>query len=183
MSELVRWFEEAGFETVSTYKASGNVIFDSPRPTVSEVRPMVETLVRDHLGGDVKVLVRRTADLLAIVARSPFRRVDFSGGTRYVTFLPDGGAPAGRLPPRSPGGDVELVEMVGDEVFTVGRRVGSLLGFPNGFIEEALGIPTTTRNWSAVEGIAQAIAGRGRATTPAPNPRRLRRTAQNTSRE
>jgi hypothetical protein len=43
------------------------------------------------------------------------------------------------------------VSMAKREVFLVSRlKPNGFFGFPNNFVEEALGVPATTRNWSTV---------------------------------
>jgi hypothetical protein len=50
---------------------------------------------------------------------------------------------------------LEAVAIRGREAFIVSRRKATgIFGFPNNFIERALGVTATTRNWSTVARIA-----------------------------
>jgi uncharacterized protein (DUF1697 family) len=71
MSDLKRMAEEAGFEAVSTYIASGNLIFCSNHDE-SAVRKMLEDKLKLYAGKRVAVHVRTAEELVELVARNPF---------------------------------------------------------------------------------------------------------------
>lgn len=73
MEQLRTVFEELGYSNVSTFIASGNVIFETPRK-VSEQR--IEAALREALGYDVPTFVRTPDDLKAVVAHRPFAAQD-----------------------------------------------------------------------------------------------------------
>ena len=51
---------------------------------------------------------------------------------------------------------LEAIAIEGREVFIVSRlKPSGFFGFPNNFIEAALGVTATTRNWSTVTAIAR----------------------------
>lgn len=71
MADLKRMGEEAGFEAVSTYIASGNLIFRSDM-SEGEVRTLLEEKLAAYAGKRVAVHVRTAEELAALSARNPF---------------------------------------------------------------------------------------------------------------
>lgn len=57
---------------------------------------------------------------------------------------------------------LQAVSMTAREIFIVSRpKKNGFFGLPNNFIEEALGVPASTRNWSAVTKIATFVRSDG----------------------
>jgi uncharacterized protein (DUF1697 family) len=71
MTELKKMCEEAGFASVQTYIASGNVIFESGK-TEAQVKAALEKLLQAYAGKPVGVVVRSTEELAAVLADNPF---------------------------------------------------------------------------------------------------------------
>lgn len=72
MADLRRGCEQAGFTDVSTYVATGNVVF-AAEAGAGEVRRAVQAVVDRHgLGGMCDVFVRTARQLKSIIARNPF---------------------------------------------------------------------------------------------------------------
>lgn len=70
MAALREAFERAGFDDVSTYIQSGNVLFSSPAPA-AELESRIEAAIEETLGLDVVVVVRSERQLRAVVDRAP----------------------------------------------------------------------------------------------------------------
>ncbi len=71
--ELRGYFEEIGLSEVSTFRASGNVVFASPRDARErELVELLETQLASLLGYPVAAFVRSGAELLEIAAAEPF---------------------------------------------------------------------------------------------------------------
>jgi uncharacterized protein (DUF1697 family) len=89
-------FEELGFEHVSSFLASGNVIFDTD--PVDHLEAVIETALQEALGYPVETFVRTADEVSEIVAHSPFAAevVAASAGKAQVTFLRRAPAPAER---------------------------------------------------------------------------------------
>jgi len=62
MTDLKRLCEEAGFQSVRTYIASGNVVFDSPL-SEARVKKALESRMEEYAGKPVGVLVRTGPEL------------------------------------------------------------------------------------------------------------------------
>jgi uncharacterized protein (DUF1697 family) len=87
MDDLRRLFEELDFVNVSTFIASGNVLFEAAPEAALESR--IENQLRAALGYDVPTFVRTPADLDSIVARQPFPAKDMDNPDYrlHVCFL------------------------------------------------------------------------------------------------
>jgi uncharacterized protein (DUF1697 family) len=90
MAILKAMCEDAGFEQVMTYIASGNVIFAS-HGSKDEVRSALESRLSAYAGKEVGVIVRTAAEIADVLERNPFK--DRPGNRIAVLFtnepLPD----------------------------------------------------------------------------------------------
>jgi len=86
--DLRAHFEALGCDGVSTFRASGNVIFEKDQ-AAAKLTPHLEAGLADALGYEVPVFLRSARDLLAIAAREPFdaQLVDGSKGKVQVALL------------------------------------------------------------------------------------------------
>lgn len=71
MSDLKSMCENAGFKSVRTYIASGNVVFESGK-SKTEVKTVLEEKLHSYAGKPVSVLVRTSAELTEVLAQNPF---------------------------------------------------------------------------------------------------------------
>ena len=71
MSDLKEMCERAGFVSVRTYIASGNVVFAS-RMSEAQVKAALESALEAYAGKPVGVLVRTAAEMAAVAAGNPF---------------------------------------------------------------------------------------------------------------
>jgi uncharacterized protein (DUF1697 family) len=156
MEDLRRRFTSLGLGGVTTFKASGNVIFDSTGESRAGLVGKMETELARLMGSEVRVVLRAVEDEMELARHDPFLGREMTGAKPYVTFLAEKPAAGRRLPPRWANGGVELLGTRGLDVFTLGRTVDGRPGFPNRFIEETLGVSATTRNWATITGILEA---------------------------
>ncbi|MCF7689496.1 MAG: DUF1697 domain-containing protein [Cephaloticoccus sp.] len=87
MAELKRHFEALGFTAVSTFIASGNVIFTAPIKVAARLERQIETGLAQALGFPVETFVRTVDEVAAIAGSRPFRGETPAGGAVYVTLL------------------------------------------------------------------------------------------------
>jgi uncharacterized protein (DUF1697 family) len=154
MAELRSLLEAAGYGAVRTYIASGNVLLDCPRSGAAVVGEL-ERIVADGFGVDTTAIVRRPADLTALVAGHPFGRdtsrsqVVFLAGRPTVAaarrlaeadHAPDRGVLAGR----------DVYVQYGDGVRNARLSAARL--------ERLLGVSATHRNWRTVAALAELAA-------------------------
>ena len=92
--ELCAPFETVGAGEVSTFRASGNVIFTAQREPLAKLTARLEGALESALGYDVAVFLRSADEIREIAGREPFPRkqVEASPGKLQVSLLP-------KLPP------------------------------------------------------------------------------------
>lgn len=155
MDELARIFSAAGLKHVRTYIQSGNVVFDSTETNSELLNKRIEKKLATALGYEVKVLLRPLVKLERTVKRNPFNRIPIGPDVMLnVVFLFDEPKSKPKLPLISAKEKLELFEIKDGAAFVISRRKqNGWFGFPNGFVEKALGVRGTTRQWKTVNKI------------------------------
>jgi uncharacterized protein (DUF1697 family) len=111
------------------------------------------------LGRREEVFVRSVTGLVSAVESDPFGAMVSDGVyERCVSFLPPGSVVDLSFPVQTPRGDAVLFAGRDDEVFSVTRLVANRPGQPGRYLETALGLRVTTRNWNTIERIARIEA-------------------------
>lgn len=90
MKDLKSMCEEAGFNSVQTYIASGNVIFKSGK-TEKQVKAVLEQRLEAYAGKPVGVMVRTAEELGEVLAANPFPR---AAPNRVMAIFLDQAPPA-----------------------------------------------------------------------------------------
>jgi uncharacterized protein (DUF1697 family) len=87
--DLCARFEELGFAEVSTFRASGNVVFAAAEEPLAEMIARVEQGLVAALGYDVPVFLRTAKEVRKIAVHQPFEKplVDASKGKLQVAML------------------------------------------------------------------------------------------------
>lgn len=149
MAELRRMCEEAGFESVETYIASGNVVFhtdDGPE----RARTILEARLEAFAGVPVDVLVRSGREMADLVAANPFP--DLPGNQVVALFLD-------RHPPK----DLEsFVSGLADERMVAADRE-VFIHYPEGQGQSKLKLDlgvATARNMNTVTKLAEMATRR-----------------------
>jgi uncharacterized protein (DUF1697 family) len=150
MPELKSLLAEMGFEDVSTYIQSGNVVFKSSTADARTLAATIEERIAKTFGLRPTVLIRTPAELAEIADGNPFLGRETDLAKLHVVFL--SGAPAAAAveeldPKRSPP----------DEFSVRGREI--YLHLPSGmgrskltvdYFEKRLGVRATARNWKTL---------------------------------
>lgn len=71
MADLKAIAEELGLESVRTYIASGNLLFQSKKPE-EKLRRMLEKELQVHMSKDVRVMLRTADEMAEVVRANPF---------------------------------------------------------------------------------------------------------------
>jgi uncharacterized protein (DUF1697 family) len=168
-------FARAGGANVSTFIASGNVLFDARPDRVEAVVAGARRRLKQVLGAEPVVMVRSAAEISALMRRGPFAGVDAPKILkRYILFLAGVPARRPRLPLTQPKEELDIVHVAARDCWVVSRRKPSgMYGFPGIFVEAALGVPSTARSWSTVSKLAELLTA---PTTPASRSSRRSRT-------
>jgi len=152
---LQQAFTELGFSNVSTYKQSGNVVFDSQDADELVLAAKIEDKLKTTLGFDAPVFLRTIPELNAIVATNHFKGQSTDDSSFLVTFLKSA-VPTFplQLPATIPKSHAQIIASASREVFSVtyGGGEGAL---PNPYIEKTLKTKTTTRNLNIVKEITE----------------------------
>jgi uncharacterized protein (DUF1697 family) len=145
-------FKDADFGDVTTYRQSGNVIFEA-RIAVEEARVRIEAALAKKLGYDVPVFIRSLDDLRRIVRSAP-GQPNKPESSLLVTFLPGPPRVPLSLPMMIPKSTAKIIAVRGAEAFseTHGGGEGAL---PNPFLESKLQVKATTRIINVVKGIVE----------------------------
>jgi len=150
MSDLKKICDQAGFDRIETYIASGNVVFESTAPPLA-VKAELATRLRSYAGKEVGVIVRTAAEMARVLAANPFAGADPKQS--YVIFL-DAPPPADAL------GRVSSRQ---DEELRLGERE-IYVHYPSGMGRSKLRIHAaktgTARNINTVSKLVEIASGR-----------------------
>jgi uncharacterized protein (DUF1697 family) len=157
--ELRAEFEALGFADVSTFRASGNVIFGSDDgESESALTKRIEAGLGDALGYEVPVFLRSRAEVAAIAAQEPFdaKLVEASPGKLQVSLLAKKPSAAARKKVLALASDDDLLAVTGREIFWLPS--GGILdsGLDLKAIEAAVGADTR-RTMGTIEQIAAKV--------------------------
>ena len=89
MDRLREAFTTLGFANVSTFIASGNVLFESPELNAAEAEARIEAHLPTALGFPSETFLRSSAEIAELLALRPFpaEDVDTPGHRWHVSFL------------------------------------------------------------------------------------------------
>jgi len=153
MPHLCTAFEAAGCRNVTSYSSAGNVLFETSVPDSDALFRKVQARVCALAGGEPNIVFRTMSELDAAARAAPFGAlVDDKTIKLYVVFLAEPAKRKPTLPMVDAKERLELVGVHGAHAYVVSRRKPNSLmyGFPNSFVENALGVAATSRNWSTV---------------------------------
>jgi uncharacterized protein (DUF1697 family) len=154
-AELRSIFEGAGLDDVSTFRASGNVVFSARSGPAPKLAQRIEKALAEAKGFDVGVFLRTAAEVRAVAANQRFEpaRVEASEGKLQVAFL--------AKKPSARAREQALALATAEDQLVFGER--ELYWLPSGGIRDsgldmkaidALVGPTTVRTMGTVEQIA-----------------------------
>jgi uncharacterized protein (DUF1697 family) len=117
--ELRLRVEELGFGDVSTFRASGNVIFSAQREKPEAIVALLEEGLEGSLGYEVPVFLRSAAEVLEIAEYVPFDLdlVEASAGKLQVTMLLEAPAAKAREQVLAMGTDEDRLAIRGRELY------------------------------------------------------------------
>ncbi len=143
--ELRAEFEALGCENVATFRASGNVIFDSDGgEKEAPLTKQIEAGLGEALGYEVPVFLRSCAEVAAIAAQEPFaaKLLAASKGKLQVLMLTKGPTAAARRKVLALASDEDRLAIEGRELYWLpsGGTIDSDLDLKA--IDAALGVGT-----------------------------------------
>ena len=156
MQDVRQRFTVLGFGNVSSYKASGNILFETdvkPEDIVKKVKGELLELS----GRDLGVFLRTSSQIREIIELNPFKGREADSSKLYITFIPHRPSEEVKSPLWSRNNDVELILVRNGEVFSQTFLHKGRFGAPNKFVENEFEVPATTRNWNTIRGIHEKI--------------------------
>jgi len=148
MTDLKAMCETAGFLSVRTFIASGNVVFQSDK-TEAQVKATLEAALLAYSGKPMAALVRTAEEMAAVLAINPFP--DHPGDRTTAIFLD-------HAPLQS---DLERVTKQTNEKLRLGKRE-VYVAYPDGIGNSRLSLPAaklgTARNMNTIAKLAQMAA-------------------------
>jgi uncharacterized protein (DUF1697 family) len=156
MTTLRTLCEQAGFENVTTYIASGNVVFTS-KLDAAKAQQKLEKLLAAKMGKPVRAHLRTAEELEAIIRRNPFKSAP---ANRLIVFFLDDAAPKSAL--------AEVVIPGREEIRASGREM--FVFYPDGQGQSKLKVPfasvTTGRNLNSVTKMLELTRATGASRLP-----------------
>jgi uncharacterized protein (DUF1697 family) len=144
MSELSSIFVKAGFNNVSTYGASGNVLFED-KDEECKIKHRICAAFMEAKGHEVRVFIRRITYLMELIDSHHFD--DSVNSERYVVFRMD---EIGSNLPSLHGRGYEVV-LIGSDAIIRSFKTNGVQVRPG--IEGLFGEKSTTRSLRVVEKI------------------------------
>jgi uncharacterized protein (DUF1697 family) len=150
MAELRTHLSRAGYQDVTTYVQSGNVVLKGAPTPEPKLVGALEREIRRGFGLTITVLVRTKEQLREIRSANPFVKRGADTGSLYVTFLATKptAAQVKALATKTVGPDEAIVR--GREIFLCCPDGYGRTKLNNAFFERQLGVKATTRNWKTV---------------------------------
>ena len=166
MDRLKALFEALGFEEVSTFIASGNVVFATEEEPADreKLERRIEAALKDALGYEVATFLRTDRELVQVAEHDAFSEQKQDGDNVYVLFLREEPDAATRKAVEGLSNEADVLRVHGREVYWL-RRYGSLMDttIGNKDFARALGplAVNTNRNVNTVQRMAKKYAPEG----------------------
>ena len=158
MDRLRSEVEALGFTEVSTFIASGNVVFDTPRRPRADLEREIEEHLEAQLGWPAPTYVRSPAELVHAAELAPFGTL-VEGTTHLVGFLKDRPSSARRRATEALSNDVDSFVVDGRELHwhIRGKSMDSTVKAK--VLAEAVGGTITTRNATSLGKLVARLSG------------------------
>lgn len=156
MDRLRKAFEGLGYEDVTTYVQSGNVVFKAGERASEDLSRKIEKMILDEFGFPVSVIVKTPEEIQQAIRRNPFlREKGMDVSKLHVTFLD-------RAPEKAAFKGLEALIVSPEQIRNSGKEI--YLYCPNGYgqskltnnvLERILSVKATTRNWNTVNKLCE----------------------------
>jgi len=156
MNDLKKLFEKMGFSNVSTFIASGNVIFDSASKNRKALEKKIEDSLEKGLGYPVATFVRTTEEVARVLEQSPFKNFESEEKlpALFIGFVAD--PPENELGKKLKALSTKTDELLvqGSEIYWLCHSKLSDSKLSYAVMEKVLGVKATFRNCTTVRRIA-----------------------------
>jgi uncharacterized protein (DUF1697 family) len=158
MKDLIILLEKAGFDDVSTYIQSGNVLFESASKSLEGLQKKMAKLILKKYKFEVKVLVIEEKYLKSVIEKNPFtKRMDFDEKRMYVTFLHEKPSKEKLMELSKVTSGADLWEYENLQLYFYCPDGYGKTKFSNNLVENKLKLIATTRNWNTVNELLRII--------------------------
>ncbi len=158
MKALAEMFRDEGAADVTTFIASGNVLFEATKKLAATLAPRIERRIAGDFTLRVPVVLRSAAELADAIALNPFVTRGADENQLFVMFLadkPSGAAERELDPQRSPPDEFHLV---GRELYLRLPNGAARTKLTNAYFDRVLGTIGTARNWRTTLKLAELCA-------------------------
>lgn len=142
--------EKLYFQQVTTYIQSGNIVFKTENENTQEIELQIAQQIKMDFGYDIPVLVLEKEQLEQIIANNPFTQQEKESVFLHVTFFSSSPKNFDRT-------TIEVKKQNGEEIVIAETAIYLFCpkGYgktklTNNFLETALKINCTTRNWKTI---------------------------------
>jgi uncharacterized protein (DUF1697 family) len=157
MDRLRAEFEALGFDDVSTFIASGNVLFSTTGSRRS-LESTIEARVTEQLGYDVPTFVRTASEVRKASALEPYGTIA-DGDTHHILFLRKAPSASAKRATEALSNDQDRFEVHGTELHW--RIHGGLTdsSVKSSVLAKALEQPSTSPNTKSLRKLAERLGG------------------------
>lgn len=163
MDRLRSLFEEMGLADVSTFIASGNVVFSANSNDVDSLSSRIEQCLAQRLGYDVATFIRTPAELEAIAAFEPADsgRGEPSASSLYVVLLQVPAADDLRSTLSGRSSEMDEFRFSGREIYwLIQGKITESHFFGREFEKATRGVPNTTRNITTIRRLVAKLGAK-----------------------
>jgi uncharacterized protein (DUF1697 family) len=157
MDRLKSEFEALGFDDVSTFIASGNVIFDATGSRAS-LESTIEARLADQLGYNVPTFVRTASAVQKASALEPYGAIA-DGDTHHILFLRKAPTASAKRATEALSNDQDRFEVHGTELHWHIHGGLSDSSVKTAVLAKAIGQPSTARNTKSLRKLADRLRG------------------------
>jgi len=155
MDRLKELFAELGYTNVTTFIASGNVLFETKSRSGKALEKQIETSLLIALGYKVATFVRTPAELKAVAELRPFRGWEADeAASRYIAFTAAPPSAEALKKIKAFASARDQFHLANREVYWLGDQKISESKFNGAQLEKWLAAPATMRNVTTVRKIA-----------------------------
>ena len=159
MADLKACFEEMGFDDVSTYIASGNVLFASDEDDAAELATTIEAAIEERFELPVKVVVLDRTSYARIVKAIPKPWIGDSALRANVAFVRRGTDAKAVVRDLEPDPDIEEVKAIKGAILWATRRDALNRSVMRKLIAGAAYKELTVRNLNTTLKLHELLAG------------------------
>lgn len=156
MEALREHLAPLGYENLTTFIQSGNVIFSTGRTDVPTLEAEIEARLREALGYDVATFIRTPEELSALIQTTTFTHPTLSEGAHaYIGFLKTPLLTAQQEKLDVFCNEIDAVFSVDRELHWIAQKHKGDAGLTGGKIEKKTKAAATFRNITTVQKLAE----------------------------